>query len=158
MDNVNLINNSELSSKLNLNISKGDIDLPYKSPNNYQFYFDNIQVVGNDNFKEDYYKIFKVDRRGNNSINHAPQTSSSSSTNKTINSNVKYNNLNNNYKEKNCVIENNFVKQNKNKLENEDIINQEYNNKDIVKDYTCKNLKKKEWNEEKMQSSCCLLF
>ena len=128
MDNVNLINNSELSSKLNLNISKGDIDLPYKSPNNYQFYFDNIQVVGNDNFKEDYYKIFKVDRRGNNSINHTPQTSSSSSTNKTINSNVKYNNLNNNYKEKNCVIENNFVKQNKNKLENDDIINQEYNN------------------------------
>ena len=96
MDNVNLINNSELSSKLNLNISKGDIDLPYKSPNNYQFYFDNIQVVGNDNFEEDYYKIFKVDRRGNNSINHTPQTSSSSSTNKTIKSNVKYNNLNNN--------------------------------------------------------------
>jgi hypothetical protein len=158
MDNVNLINNSELSSKLNLNISKGDIDLPYKSPNNYQFYFDNIQVVGNDNFEEDYYKIFKVDRRGNNSINHTPQTSSSSSTNKTIKSNVKYNNLNNNYKEKNCVIENNFVKQNKNKLENDDIINQEDNNIDIDKEYTCKNLKKKELNEEKMQSSCCLLF
>ena len=143
MDNVNLINNSELSSKLNLNISKGDIDLPYKSPNNYQFYFDNIQVVGNDNFEEDYYKIFKVDRRGNNSINHTPQTSSSSSTNKTIKSNVKYNNLNNNYKEKNCVIENNFFKQNKNKLENDDIINQEDNNIDIDKEYNCKNLKKK---------------
>ena len=42
-----LINNSEISSHLELNISKQEVNLPINCPYNYQFYFGNIQIVGN---------------------------------------------------------------------------------------------------------------
>ena len=48
MKNENIIiNKSEVSSHLELNISKQEENLPIKSPYNYQFYFGNIQIVGN---------------------------------------------------------------------------------------------------------------
>ena len=90
----NKLANSDLSSHLDLNIIKQEEYLPMKCPYNYQFYFDNIQIVGKDNFKDDYLKIFKRNRKELISLTQSPQTSTfftSPIENKTFDFDVKKN-------------------------------------------------------------------
>ena len=71
----NKLANSDLSSHLDLNIIKQEEYLPMKCPYNYQFYFDNIQIVGKENFKDDYMKIYKKNRKEIQTLNQSPPTS-----------------------------------------------------------------------------------
>jgi hypothetical protein len=160
MKNENIIiNKSEVSSHLELNISKQEVNLPINCPYNYQFYFDNIQIVGKDNFEEDYVKIYKKKRNEIKSQNITPITGSPFSTNKTLiyNNNILQNNYIQDDKTKN-------IKQ-KNVIENNKDIDYKNGNNDIPfhkNKNKCKkelkNNKKKEFDDEKMQSSCCLIF
>lgn len=155
----NKLANSDLSSHLDLNIIKQEEYLPMKCPYNYQFYFDNIQIVGKDNFKDDYLKIFKRNRKELTSLTQSPQTSTfftSPIENKTFDFDVKKKNNNNN--EINCEDNNGIDILNnddKNKIYEIDNINQK---SEIDYELSYKKQIEKELKEEKMQSSCCLIF
>ena len=148
------INNNDLSSHLDLNLSNQEEKLPIKCPYNYQFYFDNIQIVGEENFEKDYIKIYKRNRKNTQNLIQTPQTFSTSSTKKSL---ILYKNvlLNNFVKDK--IIKDKIKKDNKlifNKNNNYDINFKNNNDKKELKNKKTK----KELNEEKMQSSCCLIF
>ena len=167
MKNGNMgISNSDLSSHLELNILKHEEYLPMKCPYNYQFYFDNIQIVGKENFKDDYMKIYKKNRKEIQSLNYSPptpQTNSDSSPHKSSisNNNGKFENnyikeLKNNKSNKGSLIINNNKDNVESNYVNNDIAFQ--NNELINNNQQNKNRKKNNLNEEKLQSSCCEIF
>ena len=141
-NNMNMIennnNNINSFSKLISNISDLDNNKPNLMPDNYQFYFDNLQVTKKGNFIEDFNKIYK------NKINKNKNESKfyNSSTNQSSNY----------IKSKNEKI---------NPLKSPDSLNQNIKYK-IDYDINLKNdkqtsekIKKK---DNKLESSCCNIF
>ena len=166
MKNGNMgFSNSDISSHLELNILKNEEYLPIKCPNNYQFYFDNIQIVGKENFKDDYMKIYKKNRKEIQSLNYSPQTPPTlcdSSPNKSsisnLNEKVKNNYINEIEDKKsntgNCIIVNNNDNDENNYV-NKDIA---FQNNEMIDNQKNKNKNKNNLDEEKLQSSCCSVF
>ena len=163
MKNGNMVlSNSDLSSHLELNILKQEEYLPMKCPYNYQFYFDNIQIVGKENFKDDYMKIYKKNRKEIQTLNQSPptpQTNCESPDKKNYNNPKIKNNyirdLNNKNSNKESIINNNSINNNENYFVNNDIA---FENNEIVNNQHIKKINKNNFDEEKLQSSCCTIF
>ena len=87
-NNMNMIENNNINSfsKLISNVSDLDNNKPNLMPNNYQFYFDNLQVTKKGNFIEDFNKIYKDKKKINNkNINKIETKFCNSSTNQSSN-------------------------------------------------------------------------
>ena len=168
MKNGNMgFSNSDISSHLELNILKNEEYLPIKCPYNYQFYFDNIQIVGKENFKDDYMKIYKTNRKEIQSLNYSPSTPPTlcdSSPNKSsisnLNEKIKNNDINE-IKDKKTNKENSIINNNNNNDENNYVNNDiAFQNNELIDNQKNinKNKNKNNLDEEKLQSSCCSIF
>jgi len=140
-NNMNMIENNNINSfsKLISNVSDLDNNKPNLMPNNYQFYFDNLQVTKKGNFIEDFNKIYRDKKISIKNISKNDSKYYNSSTNQSSNY----------IKTKNEKV---------NPLKSPEFLNQnikyEIKDNDINKDK--QKIQKKKDN--KLESSCCNIF